>query len=273
MARRRGGQTRASTSCASISDARSGTSSANSRTAGSLRVGSARRVQRSGSNSCFSTSARTSSGEKDTTRALYLSARGSRNSRWRCSARSRRLRSARNNTPPAALASSSEGGSASISAPATNGAPAGTKSRANSSGRMPRSPRSISGAASWASCARRFFASASTPERPSAARVARAFGERHLVALVFENLRKELADADFVVDDEDLCHRLGGLRERQQHGDRGAARRLVLDRHAAVVLIDDLLHNRQSEPRAARLGGDVGLENTRHQFLRKAAAV
>ena len=151
-----------------MSEARSGTSSANSRTAGSLSVSSASRMQRSGSNSCLSTRARTSTGENDTSRALCLSARGSRNSRWRCSARSRRLKSGRNSTPPAALPRSSEGASSSICAPSTNGAPAGTSSRANSSARMPRSPRSMRGAATCASCARRFFASASAAERPSA---------------------------------------------------------------------------------------------------------
>src|SRR2546427_511173 len=64
---------------------------------------------------------------------------------------------------------SSEGASASSSALARNGAPGATSSRAKSSGRMPRSPRSIKGAADCASCARRFLASASAVERPSAA--------------------------------------------------------------------------------------------------------
>jgi hypothetical protein len=73
-----------------------------------------------------------------------------------------------NRMPPAALASSSEGGCESISPPARNGAPGAASKRAKSSARMPRSPRSNSGAPELASCARRFFASASAGDRPSA---------------------------------------------------------------------------------------------------------
>ena len=47
----------------------------------------------------------------------------------------------------------------------------------------------------------------------------------------------------------------------------------VLDRDAAVMLVDDLLHYREAQARAAGLGGHVGLEDARHQFLREAAAV
>src|SRR5216117_441236 len=137
--------------------------------AGSLSVSSARRVPSSTSKSCFSARLRTSTGEKDTSRTFCFSARGNRNSKLRCSGRPRRLRSATNSTPPAALPRSSEGASASSSALARNGAPGATSSRAKSSGRMPRSPRSIKGAADCASCARRFLASASAVERPSAA--------------------------------------------------------------------------------------------------------
>ena len=39
-----------------------------------------------------------------------------------------------------------------------------------------------------------------------AARVAGALGEQHLVALVGEDLRQQLADADFVVHHQDLRH-------------------------------------------------------------------
>jgi hypothetical protein len=35
----------------------------------------------------------------------------------------------------------------------------------------------------------------------------------------------------------------------------------VLDEDAAVVLVDDLLHDREAEARALRLRGDVGLED------------
>ena len=38
------------------------------------------------------------------------------------------------------------------------------------------------------------------------ARISRALGKRHLVPLVLQDLREELADADFIVDDEDLRH-------------------------------------------------------------------
>ena len=81
------------------------------------------------------------------------------------------------------------------------------------------------------------------------ARVAGVLGEQYLVALVGEDLRQQLADADFVVDDQDLRHGSGRLRERQQHADRSAAARPVLDRHRAVVLVDDLLHDREAEAR------------------------
>ena len=72
---RRGGQARASTICASISEARSGTSSANSRNAGRRSVSSESRAPRSGSKSCFSARLLTSSGENDTSRTLCFSAR------------------------------------------------------------------------------------------------------------------------------------------------------------------------------------------------------
>ena len=40
----------------------------------------------------------------------------------------------------------------------------------------------------------------------NAPRIACALGERNLVTLVGQDLGEELADADFVVDDQDLCH-------------------------------------------------------------------
>ena len=39
-----------------------------------------------------------------------------------------------------------------------------------------------------------------------AARLAGAFRDHHLVTLVGEDLRQQLADADFVVDDQNLRH-------------------------------------------------------------------
>src|SRR5262245_43191385 len=65
----------------------------------------------------------------------------------------------------------------------------------------------------------------------------------------------------------------GRLRARQEDADRSAAARAVLDRHAAVVLVDDLLHDGEPEAHTARFGGHVGLEDTRHQLLRETAAV
>src|SRR5437660_5104594 len=70
-----------------------------------------------------------------------------------------------------------------------------------------------------------------------------------------------------------ICAMSGGLRERQQHGDGGAARLAVLDRDAAVVLVDDLLHDGEPETRAARLGGDIRLEDARHQLFGEPAAI
>src|SRR2546428_6543237 len=63
------------------------------------------------------------------------------------------------------------------------------------------------------------------------------------------------------------------FRQGQQYAHRRAAAGPILDRHAAVVLIDDLLYDRQPEASAAGLGGDVGLEDARHQLLWKAGPV
>ena len=75
--------------------------------------------------------------------------------------------------PPDALESSSEDGSASMLRAGQERRAGAASRRAKSSGRMPRSPRSMSGAADCASCARRFFASASAEERPSAVSASR----------------------------------------------------------------------------------------------------
>src|SRR6185312_12756765 len=66
---------------------------------------------------------------------------------------------------------------------------------------------------------------------------------------------------------------LGRLREWQQHRHRRAARLAILDRHAAVMLVDDLLHNGKSKSSAAWFSRHVRLENPRHQLLGEAAAV
>src|SRR3979490_3082103 len=63
------------------------------------------------------------------------------------------------------------------------------------------------------------------------------------------------------------------FRQGQQYAHRRAAAGPIFDRHAAVVLIDDLLYDRQPEAGAARLGGDIRFEDARHQFLGKAGPV
>src|SRR5436309_15888020 len=57
------------------------------------------------------------------------------------------------------------------------------------------------------------------------------------------------------------------FRQGQQYAHRRAAAGPILDRHAAVVLIDVLLYARTPEASAAGLGCDVGLDYARHQVL------
>src|SRR5262245_31390918 len=64
-----------------------------------------------------------------------------------------------------------------------------------------------------------------------------------------------------------------GFRLRQEHADRGALGRVVLDRDRAAVLVYDLLHDRETEAGSARLRRHVGLEDARHQLRRKTIAV
>ena len=78
----------------------------------------------------------------------------------------------------------------------------------------------------------------------------RIFGETHAIAFVLEDLGQELANADFVVDDENffggrhevrILRRGGAARENERYP--GAARRCVGELDAAMVLVDDLLHD------------------------------
>src|SRR5712671_119970 len=66
---------------------------------------------------------------------------------------------------------------------------------------------------------------------------------------------------------------LSRLRQWQQHAHRGAAAWAVLDGDAAVMLVDDLLHDGEPEAGATRLGCHVRLEDARHQFLGETAAI
>src|SRR5438552_15121765 len=67
----------------------------------------------------------------------------------------------------------------------------------------------------------------------------------------------------------------GGLRGlRRQHDAHGRAVRLhVLDQDATMVLVDDLLHDREAETGALRFRRHVRLENAPHDAFGDAAAV
>ena len=87
--------------------------------------------------------------------------------------------------------------------------------------------------------------------QPIRARLAGVLGERDPVALVLQDLGEELANADFVVDDQDV---LAGVmicvilrrRRRARKGKRDArAAREVVERDPAAMLVDDFLHDRR----------------------------
>src|SRR3972149_3417236 len=59
----------------------------------------------------------------------------------------------------------------------------------------------------------------------------------------------------------------------QKNGHRCPLCRTILDRQFAVMFVDDFLHYREAKAGTALLGGDVRLEDSRHHFLRKTAAV
>src|SRR5712692_11281291 len=63
------------------------------------------------------------------------------------------------------------------------------------------------------------------------------------------------------------------LGQRQENAHRGATARAILDRDAAMVFVDDLLHDGQAEARAAGFGSHIGLKNSRHQLFGEPAAV
>src|SRR5262245_42817485 len=65
----------------------------------------------------------------------------------------------------------------------------------------------------------------------------------------------------------------GEVERREDQRDARAARRRVLDREAAAVLVDDLLHDGESEPGALGLGRHVGLERMRDHVFVEAGAV
>src|SRR5688572_14354624 len=71
----------------------------------------------------------------------------------------------------------------------------------------------------------------------------------------------------------DIEPSLSGSFRRQDYADVGAVRLDVLDQDAALVLVHDLLHDRETQPRPLRLRGHVGLEDPAHDRLGDAGAV
>src|SRR5436853_3566154 len=67
----------------------------------------------------------------------------------------------------------------------------------------------------------------------------------------------------------------GGLRglRRQHDTDGGAVRLHVLDQNAPMVLVDDLLHDREAETGALRFGRHVRLEDAPHDTFGDPGAV
>ena len=135
------------------------------------------------------------------------------------------------------------------------------------------------------------------------ARFACVLGERDAVALVLQDLGQQLADADFVVDDQDFARlRHSRIRHASASLDRcampvsamrprcsrafmqpprgferpemqryaRAVRRNVLERHATAVLVDDLLHDCQAQAGAFCLGRHIRLERVLEHVLRLA---
>ena len=101
----------------------------------------------------------------------------------------------------------------------------------------------------------------------------RVLGERDAIALVLQDLGEQLADADLVVDDQDVLRRGDG--HRVASGKVSVTRappRAVVDGDAPAVLVDDLLHDREPESGALGLGGHVGFERARDDVGRKALA-
>ena len=61
-------------------------------------------------------------------------------------------------------------------------------------------------------------------------------------------------------------------RQWQQDTDLGPARGTIVDADLPAMLVDDLLHDRQTEACPPGLGGHVWLEDPRHEFRRKTGA-
>ena len=100
------------------------------------------------------------------------------------------------------------------------------------------------------------------------------FGERpgddRLVTLRSDRPREPVADAGFVVDDEDVTHRdTLRLGERERELRHPAAPRVP---QAASVGLGDRAREREPEPSAARLGGEERLEEQRDVLLRDPGA-
>src|SRR5467141_970611 len=101
-------------------------------------------------------------------------------------------------------------------------------------------------------------------------------GKLHRVPFIGEDFRQQLADPDFVVDDQYLRHgRSGGKRKRNPH--RRAATPFFPDAvfypNCAVMLVDDALYDREPQSRAFGLGSDIGLECPVDDGLGEAATV
>src|SRR5579885_931272 len=59
----------------------------------------------------------------------------------------------------------------------------------------------------------------------------------------------------------------------QQHSDPGAAFRAVLGIDPAAMLLDDLLHDREAEPRSLGLARDVGVENPAQELALESGPI
>jgi hypothetical protein len=109
------------------------------------------------------------------------------------------------------------------------------------------------------------------------ARRLRVLRQPHAIALVAQDLEEELADADFVVDDEDLVGGHVPVRSRPpsaaDDAHVGAVGLHILHQDAPLVLVDDLLHDREPQARALGLGRDIRLEDAAHDSFGDAGAV
>ena len=110
----------------------------------------------------------------------------------------------------------------------------------------------------------------------------RVLGKQHLVALLGEDLREQLADADLVIDDHDLRHRrypdgiIEVMRLSPAAGRRSPTRprrrwlSIEIEPRCSSTIFFTIASPR---PGAARLGRHVRLEDPRHELLGKAIAI